>query len=604
MRPTAIIGAGPAGLTAAYELTRLELPAVVFEQDDIVGGIARTESYKGYYFDIGGHRFFTKVPLIQSLWEEILQEDFLVRPRLSRIFYNGKFFDYPLKPMNALMGLGLVESVRIGCSYLWAQLNRGGEENNFEQWVTHRFGRRLFEIFFKTYTEKVWGIPCTEIRADWAAQRIKNLDLLTAVRQALLGSGRGDKSVTSLIDSFHYPRLGPGMMWERCRSLLEARGVETRFDSRVVELERQGDLIRSVTLSDRAGNRERIETDQVISSLPIQTLMRSIRPRPSAEVLAAASGLRYRDFLTVVLIVDREELFPDNWIYIHSPEVRVGRMQNFKNWSPDMVPDPTRSSLGLEYFVQENDELWDASDEDLIALGTREAASLGLVREQEVLDGCVLRMPKAYPVYDSKYQDCLTTIREYLDGIPNLQPIGRNGLHRYNNQDHSMLTGIYAARNIAGESYDLWSVNVEEEYHEEGAEASRRGGDPLVPGRVEASPIEDLLRSAFARFDPVALAAAFGVVGALGILTATALLILQGGETDVPTLSLLGNYFFGYSVSWGGALLGAAEVGALGFAVGYGMAAAINLLLQSYEISIQRQLELIEVLDSSRSAES
>ncbi len=604
MRPTAIIGAGPAGLTAAYELTRHDLPAVVFEQDDIVGGIARTESYKGYYFDIGGHRFFTKVPLIQSLWEEILQEEFLVRPRLSRIFYNGKFFDYPLKPMNALTGLGLVESVRIGCSYLWAQVNRSDEENNFEEWVVHRFGRRLFEIFFKTYTEKVWGMPCAEIRADWAAQRIKNLDLLTAVRHALLGSRRGGKSVTSLIDSFYYPRLGPGMMWEHCRMELEARGVETRFDAGVVELERQGDLIRSVTIVDRAGNRQRVETDQVISSMPIQTLVRSIRPLPSADVLAAADGLRYRDFLTVVLIVDREELFPDNWIYIHSPDVRVGRIQNFKNWSPEMVPDPSRSSLGLEYFVQEHDELWDASDEDLIELGTRETASLGLVRAEEVLDGCVLRMPKAYPVYDSHYKECLATIRKYLDGISNLQPIGRNGLHRYNNQDHSMLTGIYAARNIAGESYDLWSVNVEEEYHEEGVEASTRGGDPLVPGRVETSPMEDLLRSVFARFDAVAAGVAVGVVGLFGVLAASALLILRGGENDVPTFSLLGNYLFGYSVSWGGALVGALEAGALGFAVGFGMATAINLLLESYETSIQRQLELIEVLDSSRSAES
>jgi protoporphyrinogen oxidase len=604
MRPTAIIGAGPAGLTAAWELSKHDLPAVVLEQDEIVGGIARTESYKGYHFDIGGHRFFTKVPLIQTLWEEILQEEFLVRPRLSRIFYNSKFFDYPLKPMNALTGLGLFESVRIGFSYLWAQATRSDEEKNFEEWVTNRFGRRLFEIFFKTYTEKVWGMPCTEIRADWAAQRIKNLDLLTAVRHALLGSARGDKTVTSLIDSFHYPRLGPGMMWEHATSQLAERGIETRFDSGVVELEREGDLIRSVTVADGAGNRQRIETDQVISSMPIQTLIRSIRPLPPAEVLAAADGLRYRDFLTVVLIVDREELFPDNWIYIHSPEVKVGRMQNFKNWSPDMVPDSARSSLGLEYFVQENDELWDSTDEDLVALGTRETASLGLVREEEVIDGCVLRMPKAYPVYDSAYQDCLETIRGYLEQISNLQPIGRNGLHRYNNQDHSMLTGVYAARNIAGESYDLWSVNVEEEYHEESAEASTRGGDPLVPGRVETSPVEDLLRSVFARFDPVALGTAFATVGGTAVLLATALLILRGGETDMPTLSLLGNYFFGYSVSWAGALLGALEAGVLGFGVGYGMAGAINLLLKSYETSIKRQLELVEVLDPSHASDS
>jgi hypothetical protein len=423
------------------------------------------------------------------------------------------------------------------------------------------------------------------------------------VRHALLGSARGGKTVASLIESFHYPRLGPGMMWEHCRTQLAERGVETHFDSGVVELERQGDLIASVTVADRAGNRQRVETDQVISSMPIQTLVRSIRPQPDAEVMAAADGLRYRDFLTVVLIVKRETLFPDNWIYIHSPEVKVGRMQNFKNWSPDMVPDAGHSSLGLEYFVQENDELWAASDEDLIALGTRETASLGLVREEDVIDGCVLRMPKAYPVYDSAYQDCLATIRGYLEEISNLQPIGRNGLHRYNNQDHSMLTGVYAARNIAGESYDLWSVNVEEEYHEESAAASTRGGDPLVPGRVETSPSEDLLRSVFVRLDPVALGTAVGVVGAAVILVTTALLLLAGGETEAPTLSLLGNYFFGYSVSWGGAFLGALEAGALGYPVGNGMARAINLLLQSYETSIKRRVQLVEVLDSSHTLE-
>jgi protoporphyrinogen oxidase len=600
---TAVIGAGPAGLTAAYELTKLGESAVVLEQDDIVGGIARTESYKGYYFDIGGHRFFTKVPLIQQRWEEILGEEFLVRPRLSRIFYDGTFFDYPLKPLNALRGLGAIEAVRIGLSYLWVQAFPSREEENFEQWVSNRFGKRLYEIFFKTYTEKVWGMSCTEIRADWAAQRIKNLDLLTAVRHALLGSGKKGETVTTLIDSFYYPRLGPGMMWERCRGLLAERGVETRFDQRVDELERRGDRIASLTTASAAGERTRIEADHFISSMPIQGLVRSIRPAAPPAVLDAASRLRYRDFLTVVLIVDQETLFPDNWIYIHSADVKVGRIQNFKNWSPEMVADPSHTSLGLEYFVQENDELWSSADEDLVALGRRETARLGLVSEQDVIDGCVLRMPKAYPVYDQQYQQALAVIRGYLEGIENLQPIGRNGLHRYNNQDHSMLTGIYAARNISGADYDLWSVNVDQEYHEEISEsekAAASGGDRLVPQRVQTSPLEALVRDTFARYDPVALGSAVGVAGAAGILLATVVLLLIGevdGQAVGANLSLLGNYFFGYRVSWSGALLGAAEAGVLGFGTGWVIAKLINLLLGSYETSISRQLELLEVLD-------
>jgi protoporphyrinogen oxidase len=604
MSLTAVIGAGPAGLTTAYELTRHGLDAVVLEQDAVVGGIARTESYKGYHFDIGGHRFFTKVPLIQETWEEILGEAFLVRPRLSRIFYDGSFFDYPLKPLNALRGLGPVEAVRIALSYLWAQAFPSREEESFEQWVTNRFGRRLFEIFFKTYTEKVWGMSCSEIRADWAAQRIKNLDLVTAVRHALLGSGRKGETVTTLIDSFYYPRRGPGMMWERCRDLLAARGVETVFDARVVELERRDGRVAAVVTTSSAGERRRLEADHFVSSMPIQALVRSLRPAPPGEVLEAAARLRYRDFLTVVLIVDRADLFPDNWIYIHSPDVRVGRIQNFKNWSPEMVPDPARTSLGLEYFVQENDELWASPDADLIALGRAETARLGLVREDEVVDGCVLRMPKAYPVYDSAYQETLAILRSYLDTVANLQPVGRNGLHRYNNQDHSMLTGIYAARNIAGASYDLWSVNVDQEYHEEVAAAPGGAGERLVPGRVEARPIEELLRSVFARFDAVALGSALGAVGALVTFLATAILLLRGGEPLGPTLSLLGNYLFGYQVSWAGALLGAVEAGLIGYGVGFAMARLINVLLRFYETSIRRQLELTEVLDPSHPSES
>jgi protoporphyrinogen oxidase len=586
-----VIGAGPAGLTAAYELARLGRRAVVFEQDGTVGGISRTCEYKGYRFDIGGHRFFTKVEMVQQLWDEILHEDFLVRPRLSRIYYNGKFFDYPLKPMNALLGLGPVEAVRIGLSYLWAQAFPDRDERNFEQWVSNRFGRRLFEIFFKTYTEKVWGMPCAEISADWAAQRIKNLDLVTAVKNAILGSSVGPSGeiVTTLIERFHYPRHGPGQMWESCVRRLADRGVETRLHAGVERIRMEGGRVRSVVVEE-AGRRHEVACDHVLSSMPIRTLLHAIEPAPPKEVLRAADELRYRDFLTVGLIVDREELFPDNWIYIHSPDVKLGRIQNFKNWSPDMVPDPRRTSLGLEYFVQEDDELWSAPDEELIELGKRECETLGLSRADEVVDGCVIRMPKAYPVYDGSYQEALATIRGWLDEVPNLQLIGRNGQHRYNNQDHSMVTAVYAARNIAAGSaeYDVWGVNVEEEYHEE--VQTKAGGDRLVPERVEGPTVEDLIRDAFARYDAVALGGATGVLAGVGLFLATAWLLVQGGPNVGATLSLLGNYFMFYSVSWTGALFGLVEGGVLGFAFGWVLAKLINGVIAAEEKALLRRI--------------
>ncbi len=481
---TVIIGGGPAGLTAAWELAREGGRALVLEADTIVGGISRTASYKGYRFDVGGHRFFTKVPHVQQVWEELIGDEFLVRPRLSRIFYRGKMFDYPLKPANAVLGLGPLETVRIGLSYLKAQLFPSKEERTFEQWVSNRFGRRLFEIFFKTYTEKVWGMPCSEISAEWAAQRIKDLDLKVAIRQALLGGlGSRGRVVTSLIEEFHYPRLGPGQMWERCADKLEQRGSEVRLGARVVRIEHDGSRVLAVWTRGEDGAEQRHEGPQFLSSMPLQELIGVLDPLAPEEVRTAAASLRYRDFLTVALIVDEAELFPDNWIYIHAAEVQVGRIQNYKNWSPDMVPDARRTALGLEYFVQEGDALWSTPDPDLIALATREVEQLGLVPKGRVVDGTVLRMPKAYPVYDGTYQDALAVIRGWLAGIENLESVGRNGQHRYNNQDHSMMTGAHAAWNLGGGDFDVWGVNVEQEYHEEGR-ASSTSGERAVPGRV------------------------------------------------------------------------------------------------------------------------
>jgi protoporphyrinogen oxidase len=460
-----VIGGGPAGLTAAYELvTKHNIRPIVLEKLDKVGGIARTENYKDYYFDMGGHRFFTKSPEVSRFWYEILRADFLRRPRLSRIFYNGKFFYYPLKPFNALNGLGLWEGIRIMLSYVRWQLFPYRQVETFEQWVTNRFGKRLFETFFKTYTEKVWGISCQELKAEWAAQRIKNLSLMNALVSMFV---KPNTKITTLIEEFDYPRRGPGMMWSAVKAQIEARGGVVQLNSDVVKIQRNGHRIHSVTVR-HADQTRLIPGTDFISSMPLTEFIKKLDPPPPGLVLEAAAQLKYRDFLTVCLIINQPELFPDNWLYIHDPAVKVGRIQNFKNWSPDMVADPTKTSLGLEYFCNEGDALWSLPDTDLIELGSREIERIGLARSTDVEDGCVFRVPKSYPVYDSDYQHHLATLKEYVASLENFQTIGRNGLHRYNNQDHAMLTGMLAVRNLVlGEQHNLWIVNAEQDYHEE-----------------------------------------------------------------------------------------------------------------------------------------
>ena len=466
-----VIGAGPAGLTAAYVLSKQGYAVTVLEADDVVGGISRTAQYKGYRFDIGGHRFFTKITPVQDLWEELLASEFISVPRLSRIHYSGTYFDYPLKPMNALRGLGLINSIRIVWSYLYAHYKPSAVEENFEQWVTNRFGRRLFEIFFKTYTEKVWGIPCTEIRAEWAAQRIQGLSLARAIITATALTKRSDK-IKSLIDEFRYPRLGPGQMWERCRDRVRELGNEVLMGHYATAIECAVDpttgarRITGVRAATPEGERD-FPADHVISTMPVRSLVRAIRPAPASAVGHAAEGLRYRDFLTVALIVQGENLFPDNWIYIHTPGVQVGRIQNFNNWSRAMVPDAGRTCLGMEYFCFEGDGMWESSDADLIATAARELEELGLGRATDVVDGTVIRMPKAYPIYDAEYREHLDRVRDFIDPIPNLHTVGRNGMHKYNNQDHSMLTAMMAVWNMQGAHHDIWSVNTDFEYHEE-----------------------------------------------------------------------------------------------------------------------------------------
>jgi protoporphyrinogen oxidase len=541
--------------------------------------------YGGYRFDIGGHRFFTKVPLINEWWSKILDDDFLVCSRLSRIFYKGKFFDYPLKPLNAITGLGPVEAVRIASSYIAAQISPHPEEKTFEQWVSNRFGRRLYEVFFQNYTEKVWGMKCSEIGADWAAQRIKNLNLHALIRNMFL-RGR-DNEITTLIDQFRYPRLGPGMMWERVAQILDQRGHPISFGVKVTKLHLARGKVTSVTVTDVTdGAERRVDGRHFISTMPIRNLIAALDPPPPAAVVEASRKLRYRDFLTVGLVVDTPDVFKDNWIYIHAPEVKVGRIQNFKNWSPDMVPDLSKTSLGLEYFVQENDEVWSSKDQDLIKLATDECAQLGLIKAKDVVDGIVIRMPKAYPVYDRSYMENVKIIREYLDTIPNLQLIGRNGQHRYNNQDHSMLTGIYAARNLCGEKLDIWDINTEDEYHEEGTRL--RSGERLVPQTVQAADPRTVLQVAFARYDPLALGVALSAVFGLGLFCLMAPLI--AASDNGTKLSLLRIYLLGFDNTWKGAAVGIFQMSIYGFVLGFVMAHLINYLIGWHEQRLFRKL--------------
>lgn len=464
-----IIGGGPAGLTAAYELNKLGKGSIVLEADQQVGGISKTVNYNGNRFDIGGHRFFSKIEYVNQLWDEILKDEFLVRGRMSRIHYKGHFFDYPLKPLNALKGLGIVDSIGVLASYGKTVLSPKKEAKNFEEWVVNQFGYRLYDIFFKTYTEKVWGMSCKDISADWASQRIKDFSLKEAVRNAFFRSGKNKDGqiITTLIDQFKYPRLGPGMMWEQCSSILEQEGSPTLMQERVVLVKHQNKKVVEVVSQNQHGEKSSFTGDQFISSMPLRELIFSLDPAPPKKILEAATQLKYRDYLTVVLVVNNREIFPDNWIYIHTPEVKLGRIQNYKNWSGDMVANMNQTTLGLEYFLWEKDEEWKWSDERLIEMGIKECSQIGIIKKGEVVDATVVRMKKAYPVYDHAYTENLKVIKKYLNGFNNLQTIGRNGLHRYNNQDHSMLTGVYAARNVFGEKNDVWSVNTEMEYHEE-----------------------------------------------------------------------------------------------------------------------------------------
>jgi len=491
-----IVGAGPAGLTAALELSKQGATVVVLESDpEYVGGLSRTVNYKGFHFDIGGHRFFSKSREVEDLWTEICGPDMLDRQRSSRIYYRGEFFTYPLKPFEALSRLGLVESIRCMLSFARARLDPTPKPKTFEDWVVNQFGRRLYQIFFKTYTEKVWGMSCQEISADWAAQRIQGLSLGSAIKHALLPKRKPkDRTqvVKTLIDTFRYPRQGPGMAWEACAGKVRQLGGGVLLDRRVTDC--RFDSARGVwvvSARDQNGTVEEFCSEHLVSSMPMRELVAQLRPELSAEVARAAQNLRYRDFLTVGLIVRDQGRFSDNWIYIHDPSVRVGRVQNYKSWSPEMVPDPNYCSYGLEYFCFDGDGLWNSSDSELIALATSEIRKLHLADGADIVDGCVIRERKAYPVYDDSYQQHVDRIRGEIEKcFPTLHLVGRNGMHRYNNQDHAMMTAILTAKNIlAGtRQYDVWAVNQDAEYHEAGAAGEQATSEEThVPVKISTT---------------------------------------------------------------------------------------------------------------------
>jgi protoporphyrinogen oxidase len=576
-----IIGAGPAGLAAGHELTREKIQPVILERADRVGGIARTEEYKGFLFDIGGHRFFTKNKEVNKLWKEMMVDDFLRVARLSRIFYKGKYFNYPLRPANAIINLGPIESLLILFSYCKASLIPKPAEDTFEEWVINRFGQRLYQTFFKTYTEKVWGIPCNSIKADWAAQRIKGLSLLVAVSNALFG-GQQPKS---LIEQFDYPKLGPGMMWQRFQQHIIDSGGEVRLNCRVEAVLHENHSISGVRYS--TGDQvESLNTHHCISSIPVTRLVQLLEPRAPEDVMSAAEKLSYRAFIIVILIVDKENLFPDQWLYVHSPAVRVGRIQNFKNWSRYMVPDQSKTSIGMEYFCNQNDEIWSMADNDLTDMASREIAELGLADANRLIDSHVVRQPQAYPVYDQRYKENLEVIRTYLENFENLQTVGRSGMHRYNNMDHSMQTGILAAQNYSGAGHDLWAINEEKSYLEEEKIAKK------VPPVSEKA-----LITTFARMDKLAFAIAVGTVCGLLVFSATMWIISRGGDVLGSHLRLLGQYFIGYTVTTRGGFIAFGYSFFWGFLFGWLFAYLRNLILAIYLYQAKRKAELLSLKD-------
>lgn len=465
-KPIYILGAGPAGLAAAYTLTQKGQSVVVVERDARVGGLAKSFEYQGFILDFGPHRFFTKIAPVLKLWDEVLGEDQVTVNRLTRIYYGGKYFSYPLKAAESLMALGSVESAKIIASYLKIRLFPHPHAKNFAQWVTNRFGKRLFEIFFEGYTEKLWGIPCTEISADWAAQRIKGLSLLKAARNALFGN---DGKVKTLIDRFQFPRYGSGQLYEKISDYLRSQNQSVLLNTEVVQVHHKNSQIAQVTLKNRqTGEEETVSCGGVISSIPINHLLQQINSPPPAPVTTAAKSLKFRNTILVYLIVESSQLFPDNWLYINEPSVQLGRVTNFRNWSPDMLPNRHQTPICCEYWCNFDEPMWQQPEAELVARAERELRQIGLLHDEKVSSGFIVRLPRTYPIYAGNYKQAIATIQSYLKQFQNLQLVGRYGAFKYNNQDHSLLMGVLAAENVFSPGkHDLWSVNSDNEYQEE-----------------------------------------------------------------------------------------------------------------------------------------
>jgi len=473
-----VIGAGPAGLAAAHELTlRGARDVAVIEATGVVGGLSRTDVHDEARFDVGPHRFFTKNAEVNALWHELLGADFRPVDRLTRIYYRGKFFNYPIKAFDAFSKLGPVASIHAVISYLGAQLDRDGEPETFEDWVSTKFGRKLYETFFKTYTEKVWGIPCREIGADWAAQRIKGLDIWEVLKNAVVPAAQ--QKVKTLVEQFDYPRLGAGQMYEAMCSRAADAGAEVLLDHRVVAFHLDGDRVKEVSAVGSDGEEVTISAGHFFTSAPITQVVTSFDPPEAEPIRRSAEALYYRDHITVNLLVARDGLFPDQWIYAHAPEVEMARVANYGNFSADMVNHQRRSALGVEYFVFKGDAIWNKRDEELEQLAVAELDELGLVRRGSIERAWVVRETECYPTYYLGFEEHFDRLRRRLDEIGNLHPIGRGGMYKYNNQDHSIVTGMLAARNVLdGERAhrDLWSVNVDAEYHESASRKPRAEG--------------------------------------------------------------------------------------------------------------------------------
>lgn len=466
-KETVILGAGPAGLAAGLKLSEQGIPVIIIEKDNQVGGMSKTIKYKGYSFDLGPHRFFTKSPEILGFWKKLLGSEFLGVSRLTRIYYRKKFFNYPLKPINALFGLGLINSTGIFLSYIKSKIFPYKEEINFEQWVSNRFGKKLYRTFFKTYTEKLWGIPCTKIQAEWVAQRIKGLSLRTAIKNAFFPDKSG--KIKTLVEEFYYPKHGAGSMYKKMAEEIEAKSNKIILGHKVAKINLQNYKIKSVTIKNLAEEEDEITGDNFISSIPITALVKKLFPKVPKKVFEAASRLKYRSTIFINLVIDCPPPFPDNWIYVHEPATKMLRLTSVANFSPHMLKDKDKTALALEYVCNEGGRFWKAKDRDLIKLGIGDLKKIGLIKKGKLIDGFVVRVPKTYPVYNQDYLKNLKIIRSYLKKISNLQLIGRYGMFKYNNMDHSIMTGFAAAENILENAKkDIWKINTDEEYHEQG----------------------------------------------------------------------------------------------------------------------------------------